>query len=156
MYDLIKKELDKWLTGERDFIMNASNFAAVLFNNLPDANWVGFYMLSEGDLILGPFQGKPARRRIAVGEGVCGYTAQKRESVIVPNVSVFEGHIVCDCISQSEICIPLMKDGDFLGLLDIDSPQLDMFTEEDKNILEAFVELLINSSDMEKIRKYYK
>ncbi|MEI6090710.1 MAG: GAF domain-containing protein [bacterium] len=156
MNDIIKKELDKWLTGERDFIMNASNFAAILFNNLPDANWVGFYMLSEGDLILGPFQGKPARRRIAIGEGVCGYTAAKKESVIVPNVSVFEGHIVCDCVSQSEICIPLMKDGVFFGLLDIDSPQLDMFTEEDKNILETFVELLINSSDMDKIKNYYK
>lgn len=156
MYENIRSELDKWLTGERDFIMNASNFSAVLFNNLPDINWVGFYMLSEGDLILGPFQGKPARRRIKIGEGVCGYTAEKEESVIVPNVSLFEGHIVCDCISQSEICIPLKVNGIFVGLLDIDSPVLDCFTQEDKALLEYLVEKLINSSDMEKMREYYK
>jgi GAF domain-containing protein len=155
MFTKINDELKKWLTGERDFVMNASNFAAVLFNNLPDVNWVGCYMLSEGDLILGPFQGKPARRRIAIGDGVCGFTAEKKESVIIPNVSVFEGHIVCDCISQSEICIPLMIDSVFIGLLDIDSPTLDRFTEEDKSNLEQYVELLISSSDIDKIRKYY-
>lgn len=155
MYNKIKAELDRWLTGERDFVMNASNFAAVLFNNLPDVNWVGFYMLSEGDLILGPFQGKPARRRIAIGEGVCGYTAEKKEAVIVPNVSVFEGHIVCDCISQSEITIPLIVNGVFIGLLDIDSPVLSKFDEDDREKLETYVEMLINSSDMDAIWKYY-
>src|SRR5262245_51218876 len=124
------------LGGERDRIANLANCAALLWQELPDINWVGFYLLRNGELVVGPFQGKPACVRIAIGKGVCGTAAQRRESIVVPNVHEFPGHIACDSASNSEIVVPMIKDGALLGVLDIDSPMLNRFSEEDRRVLE--------------------
>src|SRR5208282_2946166 len=106
--------------GERSALANAANLAAVLYQALPDVNWAGFYFLQDGDLVLGPFQGKVACVRIALGKGVCGTAAQRRETVVVPDVSAFPGHIACDSASRSEIVVPLVRDGSLIGVLDVD------------------------------------
>ncbi len=112
------------LEGERDPIANAANLAALIYHTLPDLNWAGFYLMKDGELVLGPFQGKPACVRIAVGKGVCGTAAARRESVLVPDVDAFPGHIACDSASRSELVVPLVKNGTLLGVLDLDSPSL--------------------------------
>lgn len=123
-------------------LANLANASAILFDQLTDLNWAGFYLYEDGQLVLGPFQGKPACIEIALGKGVCGTAAQKQETVVVPNVHEFPGHIACDCASNSEIVVPIVKDGALFGVLDIDSPSLNRFTEEDKVGLEKFVEIL--------------
>jgi L-methionine (R)-S-oxide reductase len=147
-YKSLTSQLYHLLEGERDFLANTANFSALLFNTMPDVNWVGFYFYKGGGLVLGPFQGKPACVRIAIGKGVCGTAAEKMKTVVVKNVHEFSGHIACDSASNSEIVVPLIKQGKLLGVLDIDSPQLARFDEEDKAGLENLVELLISSSDV--------
>jgi len=134
------------LHAEHDLIANAANFCALLYHAMPDVNWVGFYFIKEGELVVGPFQGKPACVRIALGKGVCGTAAVKRETLLVPDVNQFPGHIFCDGDSRSEVVVPLVKDGKLLGVLDIDSPKLARFDEEDQINLErlstAFLDAL--------------
>jgi GAF domain-containing protein len=155
MFEKVVEELHNRLDHQRDFITNASNLSAVLYELLPNLNWVGFYMLSGNELLLGPFQGKAARQIIPMGQGVCGTTAEKRETVIVEDVHEFPGHIACDCASNSEIVVPIIKDGKLYGVLDIDSPYKMRFIEEEIEEFEKYVEILIETSDMEKIWQYY-
>jgi GAF domain-containing protein len=130
-YSNLASQLRSLVEGERDFIANAANFSSLLYHALPDLNWAGFYLLKEGELVLGPFQGKPACVRIAMGKGVCGTAAQQRETILVDNVHEFPGHIACDSESNSEIVVPLVKDGELMGVLDLDSPVLGRFDEQD-------------------------
>src|SRR6202046_5413166 len=145
------RELNAQLAGlfadETNGLANAANMCAVLYHGLPGLNWAGFYFLQDNELVLGPFQGQVACVRIALGRGVCGTAAQRRETVIVPDVNAFPGHIACDAASRSEIVVPLVKDGRLLGVLDLDSPQLARFDEEDGTGLNAAVALLVQSSD---------
>ncbi len=131
LYDSLQSQLKSLLEGERDFIANAANLSSLLFHTLPDVNWVGFYLLKENQLVLGPFQGKPACVRIEVGKGVCGSAAQLEQTLVVENVHEFPGHIACDSASNSEIVIPLMDEERLMGVLDLDSPSLSRFDEED-------------------------
>jgi L-methionine (R)-S-oxide reductase len=131
LYGQLAAQLRSLLEGERDFIANAANLAALLYHSVPDLNWAGFYLYKEGELVLGPFQGKPACVRIAMGKGVCGTAAAKRETIVVDNVHEFPGHIACDSASNSEIVVPLVKAGELIGVLDLDSPTLARFNEDD-------------------------
>jgi GAF domain-containing protein len=115
----------------------------LLYHALPQLNWCGFYLLKGGELVVGPFQGKPACVRIAMGKGVCGTAAAKRASVIVPNVNEFPGHIACDTASNSEIVVPMIRGGELIGVLDLDSPNLARFDEQDRNGLEKLVAVLM-------------
>ena len=133
------------LAGEHDLIANAANTAALLFHTLGQVNWAGFYFLRDGELVLGPFQGRVACVRIPLGRGVCGTAAARRETVVVPDVHLFPGHIACDAASRSEIVVPLVRDGILLGVLDIDSPVPDRFSSDDKALCEAVAELLVES-----------
>src|SRR5262249_16523210 len=137
LYDQVASQLSSLLAGERDLIANAANFSALIFHSLPDLNWAGFYFQKDGELLLGPFQGKPACIRIGIGRGVCGSSAVKRETVIVPNVHEFPGHIPCDSASNSEIVVPLIKDSRLIGVLDLDSPRPSRFDQDDAAGLEA-------------------
>ena len=123
-YDELARDLAALLSGERDLIANAANTAALIYDALPGLNWAGFYLYKSGELVLGPFQGKPACVRIAIGKGVCGTAAARRETVLVEDVHAFPGHIACDSASNSEVVIPLLRDGELLGVLDLDSPNL--------------------------------
>lgn len=136
------------LDGERDATANAANLAALLFHAVPDLNWAGFYWLRGGELLLGPFQGKPACVRIALGKGVCGTAAASRRTVVVPDVHAFAGHIACDSASESEIVVPVMKSGELLGVLDVDSPSRGRFDAEDANGLEALVAAFVDATDL--------
>lgn len=141
-YDMLIKQLDALLSGESNFYANLSNASALLNQFFDRINWVGFYVMEEGELVLGPFQGLPACVRIQVGKGVCGTAVEKRASIIVPDVEAFPGHIVCDAASRSEIVIPIIKNEQVIGVLDIDSPELDRFSETDQIGLEKFVAVL--------------
>jgi GAF domain-containing protein len=131
------------IAGETDLIANSANLAALLFAALPDVNWVGFYFLKDDQLVLGPFQGKPACTRIPLGKGVCGTAAGERRTIVVENVHEFPGHIACDAASNSEIVVPLIQAGRLLGVLDIDSPSLGRFDDEDRAGLETVVAALL-------------
>ena len=120
------------LEGERDAIANFANTASLLYHSLPELNWVGFYLLKDGELVVGPFQGKPACVRIALGKGVCGTAAARRATVIVANVHEFDGHIACDSASNSEIVVPLLRGNELIGVLDVDSPKFARFDQEDR------------------------
>ena len=146
LYASLLSQLRSLLEGEHDFIANAANCAALLYRSLPDVNWAGFYLYKEGELVLGPFQGNPACVRIALGKGVCGTAAQLRQTVIVGNVNEFPGHIVCDSASNSEIVVPLIKDEQLIGVLDLDSPSLERFDEEDAWGLNEMVAVFTKSS----------
>jgi GAF domain-containing protein len=132
--------------GERDAIANAANLAALIGFGLEDLNWSGFYFLKDSELVLGPFQGKPACVRIALGKGVCGTAAATRETVVVPDVHEFPGHIACDAASRSEIVIPLVRNGALLGVIDLDAPIPNRFDDEDRKGLEALAALWISAS----------
>lgn len=132
--------------GERDPIANAANLTALIYGGLDDLNWAGFYLLKREDLVLGPFQGAPACVRIPLGKGVCGTAAQQRKTLLVPDVEKFPGHIVCDSASRSEIVVPLVQNGQLLGVLDIDSPKLSRFDEEDRVGFEALAALWLAAS----------
>ena len=149
-YREIQQQLTALFAGERNGLANAANMSALLYEALPNLNWVGFYFLQAGELVLGPFQGRVACVRIALGRGVCGTAAERRETVIVPDVHAFPGHIACDAASRSEIVIPLIKDGRLLGVLDIDSPQIARFDEDDGAGLNAAAALLVQSSDLDR------
>ena len=146
LYRELAGQLSGLLAGERDLIANAANFSSLVFQTLPDLNWAGFYFAKDGELVLGPFQGKPACVRIKLGQGVCGAGAAKCETVIVPNVHEFPGHIACDSASNSEIVVPLVKDSRLIGVLDLDSPQPARFDQEDADGLETLVRILLSSA----------
>lgn len=132
MYDDLASALQGLVAGESDSIANMANAAALIWETLPDVNWVGFYRNVGGELVLGPFQGRPACIRIPFGTGVCGAAAATRQIQRVEDVHAFPGHIACDSASNSEIVVPLIRDGELLGVLDIDSPKTARFTEEDE------------------------
>lgn len=142
-YNLLSKQLDALLTGEPNAIANLSNASALLNQFFEQINWVGFYLMEQDELVLGPFQGLPACVRISLGKGVCGTAASTQETIIVPDVHEFPGHIACDAASQSEIVVPIVKDGKLIGVLDIDSPIKERFSEQDAEGLEQFVQVLI-------------
>ena len=133
------------LEGERDAIANFANTTSLLYHSLPDLNWVGFYLLKDGELVVGPFQGKPACVRIPLGKGVCGTAAARRVTVIVKNVHEFDGHIACDSASNSEIVVPLLRGNELLGVLDLDSPKFERFDAEDQAGLEKVVAEVIRA-----------
>ena len=147
LYADLVRTLASLLAGERDWIANLSNTAALLMQELSDVNWVGFYLLKDGELVLGPFQGKPACVRIAIGKGVCGTVAARRMSVVVPNVHEFPGHIACDVASNSELVVPLLWGTELIGVLDVDSPSPGRFDEADRHGLESIARILIDASD---------
>ncbi|WP_400194830.1 GAF domain-containing protein [Lysinibacillus telephonicus] len=142
-YNTLSKQLAALLDGETNKIANLSNASALLNQFLDNINWVGFYLMQNGELVLGPFQGLPACVRIPVGRGVCGTAVSKNETIVVEDVHAFPGHIACDSASNSEIVIPLTKDDEVIGVLDIDSPIKGRFSSEDQKGLELFVETLI-------------
>jgi L-methionine (R)-S-oxide reductase len=144
-YDELARDLQALLAGEQDLIANAANTAALLFGSLPDLNWAGFYLYKSGELVLGPFQGKPACVRIGIGKGVCGTAAARRETLLVEDVHQFPGHIACDSASNSEIVVPLVRGGELLGVLDLDSPKLRRFGVADQRGLEALARIYIES-----------
>ncbi len=144
-YPTLCEQLGELLRNETDFIANAANAAAFLFDVIPDINWLGFYRAVGEELVLGPFQGKPACTRIGLGSGVCGAAAQQEETVIVPDVHAFPGHIACDTASRSEIVVPLLSWGKLLGVLDVDSPLLSRFDEDDREGLECLVSVFLSS-----------
>lgn len=145
LYDQLAAQLSSLLAGERDLVANAANFSSLIFHGLPDLNWAGFYFAKDDELVLGPFQGQPACVRIRVGQGVCGAGASKCETVIVPNVHEFPGHIACDSASNSEIVVPLMKGERLIGVLDLDSPLPARFDQDDAAGLESLVRILLSS-----------
>jgi L-methionine (R)-S-oxide reductase len=146
-YQQLIAQCEALLHGERHRVANAANLSALLFNSLPDLNWLGFYFLEQGELVVGPFQGLPACVRIALGKGVCGTAALTRESQLVADVHAFEGHIACDSASQSELVVPLIQNGELIGVLDIDSPLLNRFDAEDQLAFERIAELFCQGSD---------
>ena len=131
LYAQLVEQARMLIGDEKNPVANAANLAALIWHTLPDLNWAGFYLFDGKELVLGPFQGKPACIRIALGKGVCGTVALSRQTVIVPDVHAFAGHIACDSASNSEIVVPLLKDGKLLGVLDLDSPKLSRFDAED-------------------------
>ncbi len=146
-YRELTQQLHGLLAGERDPIANLANTAALIFHALPDLNWAGFYRLAGPGLVLGPFHGRPACVRIAVGKGVCGTAAARRQTVLVKNVHEFPGHIACDAASASEIVVPLLKGDVLLGVLDLDSPKLNRFDAEDQAGLEKLAAVLAAACD---------
>lgn len=141
-YTELNKQLYSLVHGVPHKTANLANASALLYCTLDNLNWAGFYLIEGDKLILGPFQGKPACIEIPLGKGVCGTAVEKNETVVVPNVHEFPGHIACDSASNSEIVVPIRKDGAVIGVLDIDSPLLDRFTDEDKAGLEEFARVL--------------
>jgi L-methionine (R)-S-oxide reductase len=135
------------LAGERDATANAANLAALVFHTLPDLNWAGFYWMKEGELVLGPFQGKPACVRIALGRGVCGTAAREQRTIVVQDVDSFPGHIACDSASRSEVVVPLVRAGKVIGVIDLDSPSLRRFDDEDARAVEALAAIYLEASD---------
>lgn len=147
IYDELARQARGLFDGERDAIANAANMAALIAWGLADLNWAGFYVVRGGELVLGPFIGKPACVRIAFGKGVCGTAAATRETQLVPDVHAFPGHIACDAASRSELVVPLVRDGAVIGVLDLDSPLPGRFDEEDRARCEALAALFVAASD---------
>ena len=145
MYSNLVAQLCSLIEGEHDFIANAANVSSLLYHSLADLNWAGFYLLKGGELVLGPFQGKPACVRIAIGKGVCGTAAEQRQTILVANVHEFPGHIACDSESNSELVVPLIKDQKVIGVLDLDSPLVGRFDEEDAKGLNELVSIFLES-----------
>ncbi|MDQ3916890.1 MAG: GAF domain-containing protein [Acidobacteriota bacterium] len=143
LYAELEAQLRALLEGEEDFIANAGNFSSLLFHSLPELNWAGLYLLKGEELVLGPFQGRPACTRIPLGSGVCGKAAESRRTLVVENVHEFADHIVCDTASNSEIVVPLLRGGELVGVLDLDSPSFARFDAEDAEGLERLARLFI-------------
>lgn len=143
LYSNLQSQLRSLLEGERDFIANAANFSSLLYHSIPNLNWVGLYLHKGGELVLGPFQGQPACVRIAIGKGVCGTAAEQRQTILVDNVHEFPGHIACDSASNSEIVVPLIVNDELIGVLDLDSPSLARFDDEDARGLNELAEIFI-------------
>jgi GAF domain-containing protein len=148
LYEELRVLARALLEGERDPLANTANFAALLYHSLPDINWAGFYWLRGTELVLGPFQGRPACVRIPFGKGVCGTAAARRETVVVPDVNAFAGHIACDSASRSEVVVPIVLGDRVLGVLDIDSPHTARFDEEDARGVEALVRELVAATEL--------
>jgi L-methionine (R)-S-oxide reductase len=147
-YGSLNKQLEGLLSVERNWLTNLSQFSAFLNANLDDINWVGFYLTQDdGNLLLGPFQGQPACVKIELGKGVCGTAAAEKKTMLVEDVDQFDGHIACDARSRSEVVLPLMINGSVFGVLDIDSPSLSRFAQEDADGLAILLNTLIESSD---------
>jgi L-methionine (R)-S-oxide reductase len=145
LYQEVCEQLHNLLVNERNMVANAANTAALLMQRLPDVNWVGFYFAEGRELVLGPFQGQAACTRIPFGKGVCGMAAAEARTIVVPDVSKFEGHIVCDSASRSEIVVPLLNWGKLRGVLDVDSPNLNRFDEDDEEGLESVMSVFMAS-----------
>lgn len=150
-YRILIIRLEGMLSSEKDSLANLCNSAAHLFNNMSCVNWAGYYIMREGELVLGPFCGKPACTRIKPGKGVCGTAAETQKPQVVPDVHKFPGHIACDSESRSEIVIPIIKEDKVIGVLDIDSPMENTFDDEDRIYLEKFVEKLNRYIDWSRI-----
>jgi L-methionine (R)-S-oxide reductase len=147
LYSDLLSQAKGLLHDEHDRVANAANFSALLYHVLPDVNWVGFYFMHKGELLVGPFQGKPACVHIALGKGVCGTAAKTRATQLVPDVNAFPGHIFCDGDSLSELVVPLVSKGELIGVLDLDSPKLARFDVEDQKGLEALAKVFLDSLD---------
>lgn len=143
MYRALVQSLESLLEGEPDPIANLANASALLVQSLPRVNWCGFYLLRGDELVLGPFQGKTACVRIPLGKGVCGTAAARRETVVVPDVTRFPGHIACDAASRSEIVVPIVENDVLRGVLDVDALDTDRFGDDDRAGLEEFVRTLL-------------
>lgn len=146
LYEEVARQLAGLLAGEHDRIANAANMSALIFTSLPDLNWAGFYFLQGDTLVLGPFQGRPACVRIAVGQGVCGTAVAERKTQRVKDVNDFPGHIACDAASRSELVVPLIHGGRVIGVLDLDSPQPGRFTQKDQDGIERLAEIFMAGS----------
>lgn len=133
------------IQGESDRVANAANLAALVYHALPDLNWVGFYFYDGAELVVGPFQGLPACVRIALDKGVCGAAARTRQTQRVADVEAFPGHIACDAASRSELVVPLVHDGELIGVFDLDSPRVNRFDEEDQQGLEAIAQAFLDA-----------
>jgi L-methionine (R)-S-oxide reductase len=149
MHDELLRQAQGLLQGERDLVANAANLSALIWQIVPDLNWAGFYFMKKGELVLGPFQGKPACVRIPIGKGVCGGAVAQRESMLVRDVHAFPGHIACDAASNSELVVPLIKNGRVHGVLDLDSPKLGRFDEVDQKGFERLVSLFVAATDLD-------
>ncbi|MEC6408873.1 GAF domain-containing protein [Achromobacter xylosoxidans] len=145
LYAELAKQARALLDGEYDRIANAANLSALAYQALPDLNWVGFYLFDGTELVLGPFQGKPACVRIPLDRGVCGAAASQRQTQLVPDVHAFPGHIACDAASRSEIVVPLVHQGELIGVWDVDSPVPDRFDEDDRQGMEALCAVFLAS-----------
>ncbi|MBP3364342.1 MAG: GAF domain-containing protein [Pseudomonas sp.] len=146
-YTLLQAQLESLLADERDFIANAAQFSAFLYHQLDDLNWAGFYLNRNEELVLGPFQGQIACVRIPFGRGVCGAAAASRQTQRVEDVHAFAGHIACDSASNSELVVPLIKDGRLIGVLDLDSPSIGRFSEQDQLGIEALAAIFSRLSE---------
>lgn len=144
-YNEVVKELEFHL--DRYWFTNLSQASALLFDVLPEVNWVGFYLYKDQELVLGPFQGKPACMRIKIGRGVCGTSAVEKQTIVVDDVDQFPGHIACDSASRSEVVIPLEKNGQLIGVLDVDSPKLARFDQQDALGLRLLADVILNKTD---------
>lgn len=151
IYEELLRQARGLLDGERDLIANAANVSSLIWQIVPDLNWAGFYLMKEGELVLGPFQGKPACVRIALGKGVCGTAAARRETVLVEDVHAFPGHIPCDSASNSELVVPVIKGGVVHGVLDLDSPLHARFDAEDRAGFEALVRFFVDATDFARV-----
>jgi L-methionine (R)-S-oxide reductase len=146
-YDQLERQVRELLAGETDFVANAANFAALVYHELPDVNWAGFYLSTpSGDLVLGPFAGRPACTRLPAGRGVCGAAASQGETLVVDDVAAFGDHIVCDTASRSEIVVPLFDGARLWGVFDCDSPTLARFGDEDRAGIERLVRAFSDSA----------
>ena len=154
LYQQICERLQDLLGEESNFVANAANTAALLFHSLPDVNWVGFYITEGEELVLGPFQGKPACVRIPFGQGVCGTAAVEQKTIVVPDVSQFAGHIACDTASRSEIVVPLLNWGNLVGVLDIDSASPTRFDEDDCEGIESIVSVFLASQTTDDLPEF--
>ena len=146
LFGEIEGQLAGLLTGEDDPIANAANLSALLFHSMPQLNWAGFYFLQGSELVLGPFQGKPACVRIPVGKGVCGTAVERVHSLLVEDVHTFPGHIACDAASRSELVVPLIRNGEVFGVIDLDSPTPARFDSEDQAALERLAAIYVSAS----------
>ena len=146
-YTLLTAQLESLLADERDFIANAAQFSAFLYHQIDDLNWAGFYLNRNQELVLGPFQGQIACVRIPFGRGVCGAAAATEQTQRVEDVHAFAGHIACDSASNSELVVPLIKDGRLIGVLDLDSPSVGRFSENDQQGIEALAAIFLRASD---------
>ncbi|WP_062120072.1 GAF domain-containing protein [Aureimonas sp. AU40] len=148
LYEALAGQFAALIAGERDGIANAANLSALLFTSLPNLNWAGFYFLrANSELVLGPFQGKPACVRIPVGRGVCGTAVERAATVLVDDVHAFPGHIACDAASRSELVVPLLREGRVIGVLDLDSPIPSRFDAEDREGIERLAAIYAEGSD---------
>ena len=147
MYRELDAQLKSLLCDEQDFIANSANTSSLIFHTLPDLNWAGFYIHKHGQLVIGPFQGKPACVRIEMGTGVCGKAALEKRTIIVEDVHQFPGHIACDAASRSEIVVPILHKGSLVAVLDVDSPKIARFDADDKAGLETLIKTFVALTD---------